>query len=208
MAVSLAKRVSASLVCLLLTIPLAALARERGSLAGATVSTRRNGLVATQRQYWPNPQAVHPLIGGRGYSQARGRAWTGALSPFYSPYYSQNLGWPNAYNGYWTYPYYASQCRYSPSFPYLYFYDLYAQEAERSRQAAEEFEASLAREGKLTGPAKPGSYASDSLPLRPRDVALTLDDQPLTMPMSGGPVVIGSGRHTLRIAAQTLPAGQ
>jgi len=200
-----ASRFFASLVAVVLVIPWAAIAREHGSRAGAAMNNRGKGLVTTQRQQWRNHKSVHQLI---GHSQTGDRPWAGVRRSHYSPYYSQNFGWPYADNGYWTYPYGAPQYSNSQHFPYLYFYDLYAQEAERSRQAADEYEASLAREGKLTGPAMPGSYASDSRPLLPRDVALTLDDQPWALPTSGGPVVIGSGRHTLRIAAQTLPAGQ
>ena len=198
-----AQRVLISLVAILLAVPLAALAREHGSrtAAGAAQGRRGNGLVAVQPQHWDSHRAGHQSIGRRGYSQAEARARAGGFRSLYSPYYSQNSSWPYAYNGFWTYPY-APQDTYSQVFPYLYFYDLYAQEAERSRQAADEFEASLAREGKLTGPTEPGSSASDSRPLLPRDVALTLDDQPVAMSASGGPVVIGSGRHTLRIAAK------
>jgi hypothetical protein len=198
-----AQRVLISLVAILLAVPLAALAREHGSraAAGAALGRRGNGLVAVQHPRQRNHQAGHQSIARRGYSQAEDRARAGGFRSFYSPFYSQNSSWPYAYNGFWNDPY-ASQYTSSPYFPYLYFYDLYAQEAERSRQAADEFEASLAREGKLTGPTEPGRYASDSRPLLPRDVALTLDDQPLAMSTSGGPVVIGSGRHTLRIAAR------
>jgi hypothetical protein len=205
---NLAKRLSVSLASLLLTIPLAALAREHGSPARArTVNSRGKTLVVTQHQYWHNHGAVYQLIGRRGFSGAHDRAWPGGRHSFYSPYYSQGFGWPYGYSGYGTYPYFAPQYSSSQYFPYLYFYDLYAQEAERSRQAADEFEASLAREGKLTGPAAVGSYASDSRPLLPRDVALTLDDEAVASPPSGGLLVIGSGWHTLRIAARTIPPG-
>lgn len=198
-----AQRALISLIAILLAVPLAALAREHGSRAGggAAVNRRGNGLVAAQPQHWGSHRAGHQLIGRTPHSYGDQRFGVRDTPSFYSPYYSQNFGWLTPYNSFWTNPY-APQDTYSQVFPYLYFYDLYAQEAERSRQAADEFEASLAREGKLTGPTEPGSSASDSRPLLPRDVALTLDDQPLAMSASGGPVVIGSGRHTLRIAAR------
>jgi hypothetical protein len=160
-----------------------------------------NGLMAAQRLHRQNQQAPHRALGWRAYSRAEGRTRAGGFRSFHSPYYSQNFGWPSAYNGFWAYPF-APEYAHLPYLPYLYFYDRYAQEAERSRHAADEFEASLAREGKLTGPATVGSLASDSRPLLPRDVALTLDDQPVAPSASSGPVVIGSGRHTLRIAAR------
>jgi hypothetical protein len=204
MAMNVVKRVFICLASLLLAVPLAALARQPGSRAGAgnAASSHGKGLGMTQHQAWRSHAAVHQLI---GHSQTETRAWVGTRHSFYSPYYSQNFAWPYAYNGYWMNPYYAPQETYSHFFPYLYFYDLYAQEAERSRQAADEFEVSLAREGKLTGPAAVGSFASDSRPLLPGNVALTLDEQFVAPPPSGGPLVIGSGHHVLRIAAKAVP---
>jgi hypothetical protein len=204
-----AKWLSVSLTSLLLIFPLGALARDHGSPTGVrAVNSRGKTLGATQHEDRHNEEAVYRLIGRRGFSGAQGRTWHGGYASFYPPYFSQGFGWPYGYSGYGTYPYYASQYGYSTYFPYLYFYDLYAQEADRSRQGADEFEALLAREGKLTGPAEVGSFASDSRPLLPRNVALTLDNQPLTMSVSGGPLVLGSGRHTLRIAARKTPPGE
>jgi hypothetical protein len=207
MAMNSARRVFASLVAILLAIPLTAYAREHGSRAGAGAAggTRRNGLAAAKNQSWHNYQGVHQAIGPGWYRQAGRRLRAGGFRSSHS-YYTQNFGWPYAYNGFWTYPY-APQYTYSPHFPYLYYYDLYAQEAERSRQAADEFEALVRGERGEDGPvpiAGPeASSGSDSAsPLAPRHVALTLDDQPLALTTSGGPVVISSGQHTLRIAAR------
>jgi len=108
-------------------------------------------------------------------------------------------GWPYVDYGYSFFPY---SYGHSPYYPYLYFYDLYAREAEESKRAADEFEASLAREGKLTGPAKPGTYPSDSKARLPSDGMLTLDGQPHAPAPGGEPLVVGSGRHTLRISAR------
>jgi hypothetical protein len=202
-----ARRVVASLVSILLAIPLATFAREHGSRArpGGEVGTRRNGQAAAKNQSWHNYHAVPQAIGPGRYRQAGRRLRPGKFrSPHF--YYAQNFGWPYAHNGFWTYPY-APQYTYSPCFPYLYYYALYAQEAERSRQAADEFEASVTGErggdepAPLTGPEASSSSESTG-PLAPSHVVLTLDDQPLALPARGGPVVIGSGRHTLRIAAK------
>jgi hypothetical protein len=92
-------------------------------------------------------------------------------------------------------PYYSS-----PHFPYLYFYGQYAHEAEESRRAADEYEASLAREGKLTGPAPVGAFSTDYLPRSPLRQKLTLDGQPVTPSPSGAPLVISSGDHTVTIS--------
>ena len=112
----------------------------------------------------------------------------------YSPYFAQSYGWPG-FN-------YAAPYSYSSYSPYLYFYDLYYQEAQRSKQEADEFEASLARQGKLTGPARVGSFQSDFLPHPSRDVTAILDGNVQNPSASGDPLVIGSGRHTLRITAR------
>lgn len=201
------RRVFASLVTILLAIPLAAYAREHGSRAGAgaTGGTRRNGLAAVEPQHGSHHPAVHQAIGPGWHRQAGRRLRAGGFRSSHS-YYTQNFGWPYAHNGFWTYPY-TPQYTYSPSFPYLYYYDLYAQEAERSRQAADDFEASVRGERGEDGPApiagpEASSGSESASPLAPRHIALTLDDQPLALPTSGRPVVIGSGRHTLRIAAR------
>lgn len=89
----------------------------------------------------------------------------------------------------------------TPHFPYLYFYERYAREAEESRRAADEFEASLAREGKLTGPLATGAFSTDFLPRSPLKLKLTLDGRAVTPSLSGAPLVIGSGEHTLRIGS-------
>lgn len=112
----------------------------------------------------------------------------------YSPYFAQSYGW-RGFN-------YGAPYAYSPHSSYLYFYDLYDQEAQRSKQEAGEFEASLERQGKLTGPAKIGAFPSDVLRLTSRDVTATLDGNVQDPSPSGDPLVIGSGRHTLRITAR------
>lgn len=203
MAMSLATWLSTIFASVLLVFPLGALARDHSATARVCAVTRPRGALLPM-QHWSsgNPQAVNRWAGRRGFSGALGRVWAADRRPSHLPNYAQGFGWPYGYSGYETYPHSASPYGYSTSFLYLYFYDLYAQEAGRSRQAADEFEASLAREGKLTGPAEVGSFASDSRPLLPRDVALTLDGQPVTPLVGGGPVVIGSGQHTLRIVAK------
>ncbi len=124
----------------------------------------------------------------------------------YSPYLAPSYAWPGHHYGapysYW--PNYS----YSSYSSYLYFYDLYYREAERSKQEADEFEASLEREGKLTGPAKVGALPGDFLPLAPRDVTLTLDGGVQIPSSSGGPIVIGSGHHTLRVSAKPPIPGE
>jgi len=109
-------------------------------------------------------------------------------------------GWWNyvyPFGGHYLYPYY-----YSFTFPYLYFYEQYVREAHESRRAADEFEAGLAREGKLTGPAKPGAFLSDHLPRPPRDVVTTLDGLGVPPSPGGTPLVIESGEHTLGISGK------
>lgn len=112
----------------------------------------------------------------------------------YSPYFAQSYGW-QGFN-------YGAPQSYFPNASYLYFYDLYYQEAQRSKQEADEFEASLERQGNLTGPAKAGAFPSDFLPLPSRDVTATLDGKEQSPSSSGEPLIIGSGRHTLRITTR------
>lgn len=122
-------------------------------------------------------------------------------SPFgRSPYFAQSYGWPGL-SSRSRYPYWPNYS-YSPYSSYLYFYDLYYQEAERSKQEADDFEAALERDGRLTGPAKVGTFPSDFLPFPPRDMTVTLDGKVQNPSPSGNPLVIGSGRHTLRISAR------
>lgn len=112
----------------------------------------------------------------------------------YPPYFAQSYGW-RGFN-------YGAPYAYSPYSSHLYFYDVYYREAQRSKQEADEFEASLERQGKLTGPAKVGVFPSDFLPLPSRKVTATLDGKVQNPSPSGDPLVIGSGRHTLRITAR------
>ncbi len=91
---------------------------------------------------------------------------------------------------------------YSQYSNYSYFFDLYYNQATRSKQEADEFESSLAREGKLTGPAEVGAFPTDFLPLRSHDVEVTLDGQVQEPSPGGDPLVLGSGRHTLHIGSR------
>ena len=97
-------------------------------------------------------------------------------------------------------PYFRSHYQ-TPHFPYLYFYEQYTREAEESSRAADEYEASLAREDKLTGPLEVGAFTTDVLPRPPLDVPLTLDGEAVMPSPSGAPLVIESGAHTLQIGA-------
>ncbi len=94
----------------------------------------------------------------------------------------------------------------TPHFPYLYFYEQYAREAEESRRAADEYEASLAREGKLTGPLPVGAFRTDSVPGSPLRQQVSLDGQIVAPSPSGAPLVIESGEHTLTFGTHN-PAG-
>lgn len=109
-------------------------------------------------------------------------------------------GWPSY--GYGN-PYFGNSYRQpygqNQYFPYLYFYEQYAREAEESRRAADEYEASLAREGKLTGPLPVGTFTTDYSPRSPLKQQVTVDGRMAAPSPSGAPLVIGSGEHTLRI---------
>ena len=90
----------------------------------------------------------------------------------------------------------------TPHFPYLYYYEQYSRQAEESRRAADEYEASLAREGKLTGPLEVGAFATDFIPRSPLRQQATLDGHPVAPSPSGSPLVIESGEHTLNIGSR------
>jgi len=96
---------------------------------------------------------------------------------------------------------YLNTYNHSSHFPYLYFYEQYAREAEESRRAADEYEASLAREGRLTGPLEVGAFATDFLPRSPLQQQVTLDGQTVAPSPSGAPLGIESGEHTLIIGS-------
>lgn len=92
-------------------------------------------------------------------------------------------------------------------FPYLYFYDRYDQEALRTREAADRYDAEFRREeygGTVKSPdhsaSDPSGLRTDA-PLSPHQVLITLNGEPRPRAANGAPVVLGSGRHTLRISA-------
>jgi hypothetical protein len=125
----------------------------------------------------------------------------------YSPYGFPSYGWPYFGAGYYGSPYmYGPWYSYSDDFPYFYFFDLYSREAERSKEEADNFEAYQRREQPASPVAprgdKPDSAAFDAVPLSPRGVQVTVDGQEVAPWASDRPVVLGSGRHTLRIAAK------
>ena len=133
-----------------------------------------------------------------GVQEPQSVDWISPLGPAYDSPLLYAQGWPS-----YGYPSFGSDYfqpyNTSRHFPYLYFYEQYAREAEESRRAADEYEASLAREGKLTGPLEVGAFKTDFLPRSPLNHSLTLDGQPVTPSPSGAPLVIGSGEHTLRV---------
>jgi len=129
----------------------------------------------------------------RGFAFRSPSYWPYAYSPYAAPSY----GWPHVDAGDYGFPYtYASPYTHSGYFPYLYFFDLYYREAQRSKEEADAYEETFRRE-------KLGDAASGGAPLSPRDVQVTVDGQELAPSPSGYPLVVGSGRHTLRLAARS-----
>jgi hypothetical protein len=179
-----------------------------GPRVSSSFSSRQPARFSTPGRRLPHGQRLNhwPYFHG-----AFGSGWNNYGSYGYhpdSPYVAPSFGWPYSGYGYYGSPYtYAPQQTYSPYFPYLYFYDLYYQESQRSKEEADQFEASFGREqsGDSATPrsAKPGDDASGTVPLAPREVLVTIDGQELTSSASGGPVVLSSGHHTLRIAARS-----
>lgn len=159
-------------------------AQGRGAVGRPAGDSKSGGY----RSYSPEFRA------GFGFGRVRDGGYGGPT------FLAQSYGWPGFNSGY---PYFNSiNPWYTQSMNYPYYYGLYYSEAARSKQEADEFEATLAREGKLTGPAKVGAFPTDFLPLRSQDATVTLDGNVQNPSSSGGPLVIGSGRHTLRIAAR------
>jgi len=173
---------------------------QRGSMAGASRGGQKFSHADSIRTRTPGSSAqLHRYSAYRpGFNTSYGFGSRGYRSHGYSPYIAQSYGWPGFGYGSGYSPYSWN----SPYSNYRYFYDLYYDEAQRSKQEADEFEASLAREGKLTGPARIGAFATDSLPLAPPDVTLTVDGQEHKPSASGRPLRLGSGRHTVRISAK------
>jgi len=179
-----------------------------GPKVSSSFSPRQPSRFATPGHRLPHGRPLNswPYSGG---AFGRGLNNYGSYGYYrYSPSAAPSFGWPYSDFGDYGSPYtYAPQQTYSPYFPYLYFYDLYYREAQRSKEEADQFEASFRREqpGDSAAPrsAMPGSDASDAVPLAPREVLVTIDGQELTSSASGGPVVLSSGHHTLRIAARS-----
>lgn len=182
-----------------------------GPKVSSSFSPRQPSRFATPGHRLPHGRPLNswPYSGG---AFGRGLNNYGSYGYYrYSPSAAPSFGWPYSDFGDYGSPYtYAPQQTYSPYFPYLYFYDLYYREAQRSKEEADQFEASFRREqpGDSAAPrsAMPGSDASDAVPLAPREVLVTIDGRELTPSASGGPVVLSSGRHTLRIAARASKA--
>jgi len=142
----------------------------------------------------------------------RSQSWYYGYYPYYQPYGGvyPSYGWSHFYpEAYWSYGYYAPYST-SPYFPYLYFYDLYQREAldaeDYWREREQEERARQPAPAPTTQPgARPAEGPLASAPLAPQNVFLTLDGQELPLSPSGGPVLLGSGHHTLRIAARPGP---
>jgi hypothetical protein len=154
---------------------------------------RTNGPWRYGSSRYPSPRGLYARrgLGSYGYGYYP-----------YSSYLYQAYGFP--YNGYqspYAYPY-ASPETYSPYFPYLYFYDLYYQESLRSREQADQYDRALAGEAVAAPGAGAGEDAPGSAFLSPGEVKLTLDGQELPPSASGAALLLGSGRHTLRISAK------
>jgi hypothetical protein len=190
---------------------IAALAQGRGRAvpqAGKASSVAQSSRASSPGHHHP-PQwspARSPYF-NRGFGFGS-RSYRPSWRYTYSPYGLQSYDWSYFDTGYYGFPYTnPPQYTYSDYFPYLYFFDLYSREAQRSKEEADNFEASFAGQNP-SGPAgprggKPESAASDAVPLSPRDVRVTLDGQELAPSGSDRPVVLGSGRHTLRISAKS-----
>ncbi|MBI4164887.1 MAG: hypothetical protein HY508_04040 [Acidobacteria bacterium] len=163
-------------------------------------------------QVWVSLVAVYLISGATATAEVPQRMasssahvmdWSLPLSGLQDspPLYAQV--WPS-----FGYPSYLQPYNTTPHFPYLYFYEQYAREAEESRRAADEYEASLAREGKLTGPLEVGAFKTDFLPRSPLRLPLTLDGQAVSPSPGGAPLVIESGEHKLRVGADADKTGK
>lgn len=125
---------------------------------------------------------------------------------FFSPFSFHQFGFPS-YSAYP--PYFAPPYAYAPYSPYGGGYSGYSggyAPAEREQPSPEAAPESKAPEppASLHGDAE--SRAAERL--TPRDMLLTLDGQEQPPPSDGGPVTLGSGRHTLRIAAKPAPVSR
>lgn len=174
----------------------------RGSTAGASrgvqefsrrgsIRTRTPGSFAQPLRY----RASSPRFNTRySFGSKRYRNYG------YLPYFAQSYGWPGFnYGSPYAYSPYSWNSPYSS---YRYFYDLYYGESLRSKQEADEFEASFARERGNQPAASSGADERDDVPLAPRDLKLTVDGQEHKPSASGAPLVLGSGHHTVRISAK------
>jgi hypothetical protein len=178
---------------------------SRGRPFGFAGRRYRNRL---PRQYSYSP-GFHRGFGRRAYSQSFfGQYSFSPFLPYAVPHLSLGPYGAPYYNPHYSYPSYSS-------YPYLY--DLYYRESVRSREEANRYEAALAWElaSRCCAPqdasAAPDEVsavhdASDHAVLAPRDVLLTLDGRELPPSPTGGPLVLGSGRHTLRISARSSPS--
>jgi hypothetical protein len=128
----------------------------------------------------------------------------------FAPYFP--YVYPGGYAEYGSpYSYYGCPYTYAPYFPSLYFYDLAYQEAIRTREEADRYEAAFAEErarAEGTSAVAPGGYdpGRTEAAIAALRVRLTLDGLELQPSPSGLSLEIGSGRHTLRISASASAA--
>ena len=176
---------------------------QRGSMAGASRGGQKFSHADSIRTRTPGSSAqLHRYSAYRpGFNTSYGFGSRGYRSHGYSPYIAQSYGWPGLNYGS---PYaYSPYSWGSPYSSYRYFYDLYYGESRRSKQEADEFEAAFAREKRSQSDAQPsGPNVPNDVPLAPRDVKLTVDGQEHQPSASGAALVLGSGRHTVRISAK------
>ncbi len=128
------------------------------------------------------------------------------FNPFFSPFSFHPFGFPG-YSGYS--PYFVPPYAYAPYSPYGGGTSGYSggyAPAEREQPSPEAAPESKPPEPPASLHGEAGSSAAERL--TPRDVLLTLDGQEQPPPSDGGPVTLGSGRHTLRIAAKPAPVSR
>ncbi len=130
------------------------------------------------------------------------------FDPFFSPFTFRHFGFPGFSSGFPTTPpfflppqayagYGGGYYGYSARPPYES-----TPPETRAPEAAPEYKPAEPPQSLKS----PGASAAERL--TPRDVLLTLDGQEQPPPNDGGPVTLGSGRHTLRIAAKPAPVSR
>ncbi len=122
------------------------------------------------------------------------------FNPFSSPFFSSPFGWPGGFGGFQPpFTFGSNFGPYSGYYPSPYGYrPPYAPPPEEKRPETGQ----PPKPAEPPPPLNPKGESSIPQPLAPRNALIFVDGEEQTSRSAGGPLVLGSGNHTLRITAR------